>query len=79
MISIRIYVTGANASEQWDNILVKSGKEGGEPLGEKRCIPSLLEDPVVQVTRGFRPNFKHILREEADFTNGCMGVTGSCL
>ena len=77
-ISIRIYVTGATVSERWDSIPVKSGKEGGEPLEEKCPIPSLLADPVVQVARGFRPSLKHILQEQADFTNGRMGVTGLC-
>lgn len=77
-ISIRIYVTGATASEQQDNISVRSGKEGGGPLEEEYRTPSLLEDPTVQITRGSRPNLKQTLREEADFTDGGMGVTGSC-
>jgi len=68
-------VTGATASGQQDNISVRSGKEGGEPLEEECRTPSLLEDPTVQINRGSRPNLKQTLREEADFTDGRMGVT----
>jgi len=77
-ISIRIYLTGNSTFQPWDDVSVKSGKEGGEPQ-EKSRTPSLFEDPAVQVTSGARPNLKQMLQEEADLTNGRMGVTGlSC-
>jgi hypothetical protein len=75
MVSIRIYLTGDSASQQWDNVSVKSCKEGSEPQVESPT-PSLLEDPAVQVTRGSRPNLKQILQEEAELTDWRMGVTG---
>jgi len=79
-ISIRIYVTGDSAFQQWDDsVSIKSGKEIGKEISEpqeKSCIPSFLEDPAVQVTTGSRPNLKQMLQEEADLTNGRMGVTG---
>jgi len=74
-ISIRIYLTAESAFQQWDDsVSVKSGKGGSEPR-EKSSTPSLLEDPAVQITSGSRPNLNRILREEADSTNGRMGVT----
>ena len=77
-VSIRIYLTGASAFQEWDDVSVKSGKGGCEPQ-EKSRTPSLLDDPKVQVTRGSRANLKHIFQEEAALTDGRMGVTGlSC-
>jgi len=74
-ISIRIYLTGNSAFRQWEDVSVKSGKGDDEPR-EKSRTPPLLEDPAVQVTSGARPNLKQMLQEEADITNGRMGVTG---
>ncbi|KAF9653624.1 hypothetical protein BDM02DRAFT_3086890 [Thelephora ganbajun] len=73
-ISIQIYLTGDSAFQQWDDVSIKSGKENDETQ-EKSRSPSLLEDPAVQITRGSRPNLKQMLQEEADFTEGRMGVT----
>ena len=78
-IFIRIYLTGDTAFQEWDNVSVKSGKESDE-THVKSHVPSLLEDPAVQITRGSRPNLKQILQQEANFTDGRMVVTGSfCL
>ena len=73
-IFIRIYLTGDTAFQEWDNVSVS------DETHEKSHVPSLLEDPAVQITRGSRPNLEQILQQEADLTDGRMVVTGSfCL
>ena len=75
MISVRIYLTGGTVTEQWDGVSVGSCK-GGSELQAGSSTTSLLEDPAVQITRGSRPNLKHIIEGEADLTDGRMSVTG---
>jgi len=73
-VSIRIYLTSDSVFQKWDgSFSITSGKEDSEP---QKIFSSLFENPAVQVTRGSRPNLKRELQEEADFTDGRMGVTG---
>ena len=78
-VVVRIYLTEPISFPESDDVSIKDGKERGiYELQEKIRAPSLFGDSAVQVTRGSRPNLKQILQEEADFTDGRMGVTGSC-
>jgi ferric-chelate reductase len=74
-ISIQIYVTGGIVSQQLDNASIKSEK-GIHETEEEGCLPSLFEDPTVQITTGSRPSLKYILQNEAGFTARRMGVVG---
>ena len=67
MVYIRIYLAGDAASQEWDDNVST----------ESSTLPPF-KDPVFQVTRESRPNLKQVLQEEADFTDGRMGVTGWC-
>jgi len=75
-ISIRIYMTGDSALQQWDDVSVKSGKSGKEKPEPQvsHALPSP-DDPTIQVTGGSRPNLKQLIQEEVDLTDGRIAVT----
>jgi len=78
-VVVRVYLTEPISFQESDDVSIKDGKEKGiYELQEKTRAPSLFGDAAVQITRGSRPNLKQIIQEEADFTDGRMGVTGSC-
>jgi hypothetical protein len=78
-ISIRIFITRSDALStvrQWDD---NSESHESDSEKEKSRPTSLLEDPAVNVTGGFRPDFNTLLQEEADTANGRMSVSGMSL
>lgn len=77
-ISVRIYVTGDSTTQQPDHVSITESNKEIYEKEEKSSLPSLFEDPAIEIAGVSRPNLKHVLEKEADLTVGRMGVTGSC-